>query len=345
MTKAIKVYHFVPDDGIGGVQLAASSFGKSEKVDYRIVYMRTKGSHPLLGYSKIFQLIRDIETDNAPIFVYSLWKSCVLGLFLRFWFYDCKHILFLHSAKNAHLLDALVTNMFSRIVQNVFADSTITARDRLAKNVKSTKIISMLRYSGEDLMLLRGPRFKTNKASLKMIYWGRLHPIKNLIFSVKLVEFLRRKGLDVYFSIVGPMTSYGKQVVELVKTLGLEGFIKFHDEKDLTEIAVMSREYSFYLSTSRHEGQAMSVVEGMQLGLIPVVTPVGEIGNYCRNSHNSLFVNSSGVNDNLELVAALKDTSRFDDLSKNACVTWKEHLSYGQSMESALIELNQLEAR
>jgi len=342
MTKATTVYHFIPDDGLGGVQFAVSSFRRSEKVDYRIVYMRTKGSNRLHGYFKIFQLVREIETDDAPIFVYSLWKSCVLGLFLRFWFYDCKHILFLHSAKNAHLIDALITNMFSRVVKNVFADSTITARDRLAKNVKNTKIISMLRYSVEDLMLLRGPIVKITDATVKMIYWGRLHPVKNLIFSIELVEFLRGEGLDVYFSIVGPMTSYGRQVSKLVKTLGLEDSIKFHDEKDLTEIAVMSKEYSFYLSTSRHEGLAMSVVEGMQLGLVPVVIPVGDIGNYCRNTHNSLFVDSSGAADNLELVAALKDMSRFGDLSKNACATWKEHLTYGQSMESVLYELSQL---
>lgn len=342
MTKAIKVYHFIPDDGMGGVQLAAGSFGRSEKVAYQIVYMRTNGSHPLHSYFKVFQLICEIENGDAPIFVYSLWKSCVLGLFLRFWFYDCKHILFLHSAKNAHFVDALVTNIFSRVVKNVFSDSTITAKDRLAKNVKNTKIISMLRYSGEDLMLLRGPRHEPSDATLKMIFWGRLHPVKNLIFSIKLVEFLRGEGLDVYFSIVGPMTSYGKQMVELVKTLGLEDFIEFHDEKDLAEIAVMSKKYSIYLSTSRHEGLAMSVVEGMQLGLVPVVVPVGDIGQYCRNSYNSLFVDSSRVSANRGLVVELKDMGKLDYLGKNARATWMCHPSYRQSLESALCDSTQI---
>jgi glycosyltransferase involved in cell wall biosynthesis len=261
---------------------------------------------------------------------------------LRFWFYNCKHVLFLHSAKNAHFLDALITNMFSRVVKNVFADSSITARDRLARNVKNTKIISMLRYSGEDLMLLRGPVAKNTGATLKMIYWGRLHPVKNLIFSIKLVEFLRSEGLDVYFSIVGPMTSYGRQVSELVKTLGLEDSIKFHVEKDLAEIAVMSKEYSFYLSTSRHEGLAMSVVEGMQLGLVPVVVPVGDIGQYCRDSYNSLFVDSSEVPANLGLVVELKDKEKSDYLAQNASATWVCHPSYRESLESVLCDSTQI---
>ena len=37
---------------------------------------------------------------------------------------------------------------------------------------------------------------------------------------------------------------------------------------------------SFYLQTSKFEGFAMSVVESMMMGLVPVVTPVGEIGRY-----------------------------------------------------------------
>jgi glycosyltransferase involved in cell wall biosynthesis len=200
----------------------------------------------------------------------------------------------------------------------------------------------MLRYSGEDLMLLRGPIAKNTDATLKMIYWGRLHSVKNLIFSIKLVEFLRSEGLDVYFSIIGPMTSYGRQVAELVKTLGLEDFIEFHVEKDLAEIAVMSKEYSFYLSTSRHEGLAMSVVEGMQLGLVPVVVPVGDIGQYCWDSYNSLFVDSSGVAANLGLVVELKDREKSDYLAQNARATWVCHPSYRESLESVFCDSRQI---
>ena len=33
----------------------------------------------------------------------------------------------------------------------------------------------------------------------------------------------------------------------------------------------------------------MSVLESMQLGLIPIVTDVGEIKNYCVHNHNSII--------------------------------------------------------
>jgi glycosyltransferase involved in cell wall biosynthesis len=35
---------------------------------------------------------------------------------------------------------------------------------------------------------------------------------------------------------------------------------------------------------------AMSVVEAMQLGLVPVVAPVGEIPCYCRDGQTALFM-------------------------------------------------------
>ena len=46
----------------------------------------------------------------------------------------------------------------------------------------------------------------------------------------------------------------------------------------------------------------MSVVEAMQLGLVPVVTNVGEISRYCIDNFNSVIYKS--------------DIETFDDISK-----------------------------
>ena len=34
----------------------------------------------------------------------------------------------------------------------------------------------------------------------------------------------------------------------------------------------------------------MSVVEAMQIGLVPIVTPVGEIARYCVDGKNAVWV-------------------------------------------------------
>ena len=38
------------------------------------------------------------------------------------------------------------------------------------------------------------------------------------------------------------------------------------------------------------EGASMSVMDAMQLGLVPIVTTVGEISKYCKHKYNSLVI-------------------------------------------------------
>ena len=60
----------------------------------------------------------------------------------------------------------------------------------------------------------------------------------------------------------------------------------------LDELLKLIRKYaknaSFFIQLSSYEGMAMSVSESMQLGLIPIVTNVGQIKIYCKNLFNSL---------------------------------------------------------
>ena len=50
-----------------------------------------------------------------------------------------------------------------------------------------------------------------------------------------------------------------------------------------------AKKCSFFLQLSFYEGFAMSVIEAMQLGLVPVVTNVGEISNYCIDNFNGVI--------------------------------------------------------
>ena len=60
--------------------------------------------------------------------------------------------------------------------------------------------------------------------------------------------------------------------------------------KPQEEIRAVAREASFYLQTSVDEGTAPSVVKAMQSGLVPIVTPAGEIARYCRDGENAVVI-------------------------------------------------------
>jgi glycosyltransferase involved in cell wall biosynthesis len=96
----------------------------------------------------------------------------------------------------------------------------------------------------------------------------------------------------------------------------------------------------FYLQTSIYEGMAMSVVEAMQLGLLPVVTPVGEIGSYCRDGGNAVVVNNDerAVADVLHL---LTDPAAYGTLRQQAIEEWLDKPLYRESVLAACEALTQ----
>lgn len=94
----------------------------------------------------------------------------------------------------------------------------------------------------------------------------------------------------------------------------------------------------FYLQTSDLEGMAMSVLEAMQLGLVPVVTPVGEIASYCRHQENSLLITSDrqAVDDILGL---LNNSRMYEQLRERAIATWTDKPLYSESVVQACLEI------
>ena len=85
----------------------------------------------------------------------------------------------------------------------------------------------------------------------------------------------------------------------------------------------------------------MSVVEAMQRGLVPIVTPVGEIAKYCQHDVNALVANNF---DNpaivaKEVVALLHDKARYCRYQKAAMGCWQNASLYQDDVCRAANEL------
>jgi glycosyltransferase involved in cell wall biosynthesis len=89
-----------------------------------------------------------------------------------------------------------------------------------------------------------------------------------------------------------------------------------------------------YLQTSNFEGMAMSVVEVMQMGLVPVVTFVGEIAAYCRNGCNAVIVESERQTV-ADLIRLLDSNELYQALRSAAIATWDDKPLYRDSMLDA----------
>ena len=80
----------------------------------------------------------------------------------------------------------------------------------------------------------------------------------------------------------------------------------------------------------------MSVSESMQLGLVPIVTAVGQIKSYCRNLENGLIYENDD-NDLIRNISLLiSSPEKYSNIRKNAIDTWKNTKTYKNDMISAL---------
>ena len=82
----------------------------------------------------------------------------------------------------------------------------------------------------------------------------------------------------------------------------------------------------------------MSVVESMQLGLIPIVTQVGEIKNYCIHNKNSIIFKNKKSTKNT-ILNLIKNQKKLNFLYKNVVNTWSHKKTYKEDLENYLDSL------
>lgn len=326
-----KVIHVIPYDGIGGVETAARSMANLETenvkftVDY--IYRTTKNRYQrLITFSPlpILTSVYKILTKKPDILVISLWRACIVGILVKWFRPQTKLILMLHLPNDVHWPDKILTKITAQYACQICADSRATLLNRLPSlSMGKGQVISFVTHHLDVLnMAPVRPNF---------IFWGRLHIQKRLERTLYLFAKIHASRPEAQFTIIGPDGGVLEQIRKLISTLEISDAVHFLGPMDMSGIKQQAKSASFYLQTSELEGMAMSVVEAMQLGLVPVVTPVGEIGSYCRNGENALFVYSNNKSID-SIFALLDDNEKYQMLRNNAIKTWQQQPLYAESL-------------
>ncbi len=333
------VAHFVPQDGVGGVEVAARAAATQLSGALRLHFLSRQVGQPAthISYSghnswhpyALIVAAREARVCGARILVFSLWKSAPIFILLRLLRPGCRFVVFLHATRAIHLADWLLTKLMVAMSDAVWADSRGTLAGHGIRN-KPTRVISYLARSIQ-------PRPKTRPAP-RFIFWGRLAKQKNLGAALEILAEVARNVDRVRFDIIGRNDGDLESIRQSIKTLGLSDIVRVHGELSFSAITELAEDARFYLQTSTFEGMAASVVEAMQLGLVPVVTPVGEIANYCQDGRNSIV-----VHDAQRAVARIRQIlaspEEYERLSAAAANTWKSSPSYHDDFLSATKEL------
>jgi glycosyltransferase involved in cell wall biosynthesis len=230
-----------------------------------------------------------------------------------------------------HLLDKCFTRLAAFFSSEWWGDSKTTLAQRITGcPAKSRRVISFVTRR------LNSPERKALTPTF--IFWGRITEVKALKRAVSILAGIRKALPNARYVIIGPDGGQLQTVKSEVTKLGLENSITFCGEMRIDQIEYEAAHASFYLQTSLHEGMAMSVVEAMQLGLVPVVTPVGEIANYARHGENALVVNDDkeAVTD---VLALLNNDALYQAMRDRAVASWSGQPLYKDSMLAACREL------
>ena len=321
-----KVIHLLPYDGIGGAEAAARSMvGISDPtLDFRLHYVfpkvrsanqRRQTNNPFA----VLAAVRRVLREKPDLLIVSLWRSCIVGILVRLLRPGTRLVVLIHNSVDAHWLDYRFTRWAMAMSCAVWADSEASTSHRFRRRPR--KPITVLPFLTDQLPPLHGPE-RTVQPDPRFIFWGRLAAQKNLPRAIGLFHRIWKNRPQARFTIIGPDSGALAELQASCHVLGLGSAVHFAGAMDFSNILDLARVHAFYLQTSAYEGMAMSVVEAMQLGLVPVVTPVGEIGRYCHDGVNAVVVDTDDQAINA-ILRLLEDPAHYASLRGHAIDTWK----------------------
>ncbi len=265
------------------------------------------------------------------LLVASLWRSALVLVLLKLARPKQKTVMFLHAAHDVHWLDRIAKQIAMRLADGIWADSTATLNHSVSPN---------LQHKGQVISFLLESRSlpEISEPTPEFIFWGRLSPLKGLERALSIFSEILRLAPDAHFKIIGPNGGVKNDLKSQAKQLGIVESVSFTNAKPQADIHTIASRASFYFQTSINEGMAMSVVEAMQIGLVPIVTPVGEIAHYCVDKKNAVWIqeDSTAVDAVIDL---LSDTDKYKRMSYAAAEYWQEKPLYRDDFLAAATEL------
>lgn len=353
----MRILHVIPQIKSGGAEIAAMS-----AIDYmncqhdfkliaiepshdelfldNVIQLRSSIYNPLT----IFKLLNVIIKEKPDLVIFSLWKSSFLGLMLLPYLRlrNIKSLIIIHNARYAHVIDRIITKKAVKSFDEIFFDSVSSKEFTFPEGSPKGSVISFI--------LRRPPQkyFFPSNEKIKFVFVGRVNKVKNINAAINFVKVFNELNLGkkILFHIYGPDEGDMQICKDTVKENNLSSVVYFMGKIKSEDVPSVLGKYDFYLQFSKVEGMAMSVVEAMQVGLIPCVTNVGQIEKYAKHLENSIVFDINRLDDVTYLSQMAKiiysvatDSNHFNKLSSNAANAFNNTPIYAEDLERNLLRI------
>jgi len=333
-----RIIHLIPYDGIGGVEEAARSMAGACRdgmaFEVRWLFPNVTSAEQRRATNDPLRILRagyGLARERPDTLIVSLWRAALAGCVARLLSRRIRLVLFLHNSRDAHRLDRIATRCAAWLADEIWADSEATVRMRFGRPPeRPVKVISYRIRRVAEM-----PSDSGAAPRPVLVFWGRLAAQKNLSRALAIFSRIRERRPDAEFRIIGPDGDEAEMLRARVAAAALGDSVRFLGPLPFEQIAEAARGASFYLQTSTHEGMAIAVTEAMQMGLVPVVTPVGEIERYCRDGENAILVEdderAAGA-----VLALLPASQDYQALRRRAIAEWDGVPLYSDAVFDAL---------
>lgn len=155
------------------------------------------------------------------------------------------------------------------------------------------------------------------EAPFHFLFVGSLAAGKRPMYAVKLVEGLKKRGVDCTLSLYGEGPER-KELEQYISKNSLHSVITLHGNKAGSEIETAYKKSDVLLLPSKSEGWPKVVAEAMFWGTVPVVTKISCVPWMLDQGNRGILLDMELKKDTDKLAAMLANTIVLKELSRKA---------------------------
>jgi hypothetical protein len=280
----LKVFHIIPSDALGGVEVAAIRAERKikELMSYELYIISPRTNGKLKKLLNLLKYLQTIFKESNPIIVTSLWPSHVLGLFISIFKSDADWVPFYHSSVHFGLLDSIFSRLSIWKCSEALVDSRITK-----EFVRSFAPQLSLRVVPYILDVIKIDDYKEAPGlkSIDFIWVGRDDINKHLVGFVEFCEYLENIGIEAYIVVI----SSNNIQSDLLARISKIKMISVYGELSWEETQYYLSKAKLLMCTSFKEGFSMVAYEGLSHGCLPCGSMVGEVHQIINTNAPNIY--------------------------------------------------------
>ena len=145
-----------------------------------------------------------------------------------------------------------------------YTDLTIALSSKAYENVKHYSASVVTLSNGVNLREFYS-KFKLHKKELRLLFTGRITPVKNQMLLLRALKLIAKKMKNVKLVLVGPIDddTYYAKLIDFVKRENLSGNFSYLGEVNRKTIINQYKKNDIFVVPSITEGMSLSILEAM----------------------------------------------------------------------------------